>query len=51
LDGSELPQALDDLEARDILMRSDPRSSLYRFRVDLIRRWIYATRPAYEKVV
>jgi hypothetical protein len=51
LDGSELPQALDDLEARDILMRSGPRSSLYRFRVDLIRRWIYATRPAYEKVV
>jgi hypothetical protein len=50
LDGRELPQALDDLEARDILMRSGPRSSLYRFRVDLIRRWIYATRPAYEKV-
>ena len=50
LDERELPQALDDLEARDILMRSGPRSSLYRFRVDLVRRWIYATRPAYEKV-
>jgi hypothetical protein len=47
----ELPKALDDLEARDIVMRSGPRSSLYRFRVDLVRRWIYAARPAYEKVV
>jgi hypothetical protein len=51
LDDRALPQALDDLEARDIIMRSGPRSSLYRFRVDLIRRWIYAARPAYEKVV
>ncbi len=50
LDDRALPQALDDLEARDIVMRSGPRSSLYRFRVDLIRRWIYAARPAYEKV-
>jgi hypothetical protein len=47
----ELPQALDDLEARDIVMRYGPRSSLYHFRVDLVRRWIYAVRPAYEKVV
>ena len=51
LDDRALPQALDDLEARDIVMRSGPRSSLYRFRVDLVRRWIYAARPAYEKVV
>ncbi len=51
LDERELPQALDDLEARDIVMRSGPRSSLYHFRVDLVRRWIYAARPAYEKVV
>ncbi len=51
LDRLELPEALANLESRDILMRSDPRSSLYRFRVDLIRRWIYAARPAYEKVV
>jgi len=50
LDARELSEALDNLEARDILMRSGPRSSLYRFRVDLIRRWIYATRPAYDKV-
>jgi len=47
----DLPKALDDLESRDIVMRSGPRSSLYRFRVDLIRRWIYAARPAFEKVV
>jgi hypothetical protein len=51
LDKRALSQALDDLEARDMVMRSGPRSSLYRFRVDLIRRWIYAVRPAYEKVV
>jgi hypothetical protein len=51
LDDRALPQALDDLEARDIVMRSGPRSNLYRFRVDLVRRWIYAARPAYDKVV
>lgn len=51
LNGHDLPQALSSLESRDILMRADPRSNLYRFRVDLIRRWIYASRPAYEKVV
>lgn len=48
---SDLAEALANLEARDIVMRSGPRSNLYRFRVDLIRRWIYAARPAYEKVV
>ncbi|MBN1887090.1 MAG: ATP-binding protein [Thermoflexales bacterium] len=51
LNGHDLPQALASLESRDILMRADPRSNLYRFRVDLIRRWIYASRPAYEKVM
>jgi hypothetical protein len=51
LDDRALPQALDDLEARDIVMRSGPRSNLSRFRVDLVRRWIYAARPAYDKVV
>jgi len=51
LDDRALPKALNDLEGRDIVMRSGPRSSLYRFRVDLVRRWIYAARPAYEKVV
>ena len=34
-----------DLEMGDILTRSGPRSNLYRFKIDLIRRWIYATRP------
>jgi hypothetical protein len=48
---AELQQALAALEARDIVSRAGARSNLYRFRVDLIRRWIYATRPAYEKVV
>jgi hypothetical protein len=51
LDERELLRALNELEAREILMRSGPRSSLYRFRVDLVRRWIYAARPAYEMVV
>jgi hypothetical protein len=51
LERSSLLEALNNLESRDILMRSDLRSNLYRFRVDLVRRWIYATRPAYEKVL
>jgi uncharacterized membrane protein len=38
-------QVLDRLEMGDILTRSGPRSNLYRFKIDLIRRWIYATRP------
>jgi hypothetical protein len=44
---TEIPvlQVLDRLEMADILTRSGPRSNLYRFKIDLIRRWIYATRP------
>ena len=45
LNGTALPKVLDNLEMGDILTRSSPRSSLYRFKIDLIRRWIYATRP------
>ena len=44
-DGASMPQVLDRLEMGDILTRSGPRSNLYRFKIDLIRRWIYATRP------
>jgi hypothetical protein len=40
-----VPQVLERLEMGDILTRSGPRSNLYRFKIDLIRRWIYATRP------
>jgi hypothetical protein len=43
--GATVPQMLDRLEMGDILTRSGPRSNLYRFKIDLIRRWIYATRP------
>ena len=43
--GVALTKVLSDLELGDILTRSGPRSSLYRFKIDLIRRWIYATRP------
>jgi hypothetical protein len=51
LANEEILEALGNTEARDITGRSGPRSSLYRFRVDLIRRWLYAARPSYEKVV
>jgi AAA domain len=39
-------RALAHLQAKDILARSGPQSSLYRFKIDLIRRWIGTTRPA-----
>ena len=42
----ELKQALASLQAQDILTRSAPTSNLYRFKIDLIRRWIGITRPA-----
>ncbi len=45
-DGVTVPQVIDRLEMSDILTRSGPRSQLYRFKIDLLRRWIYATRPA-----
>ena len=38
-------RALDSLESRDILVRQNAKSPLYRFRVDLIRLWIDQTRP------
>jgi hypothetical protein len=41
-----LHQALAHLQAKDILARSGRKSSLYRFKIDLIRRWIAATRPS-----
>ncbi|MEJ2733110.1 MAG: hypothetical protein P8189_05995 [Anaerolineae bacterium] len=40
-----LTRALADLQAKDILMRSGPRSRLYRFKIDLIRQWIGITQP------
>jgi AAA domain len=41
-----LARALAHLQAKDIVARSGPQSSLYRFKIDLIRRWIGITRPA-----
>jgi len=41
-----LTQALAHLQAKDIVTRSGPQSSLYRFKIDLIRRWIRTSRPA-----
>ncbi len=40
-----LLDALTHLCARDILTRAGAQSALYRFKIDLIRRWIAATRP------
>jgi hypothetical protein len=40
-----LARALAHLQAKDIVARSGPQSSLYRFKIDLIRRWIGITRP------
>ena len=39
-------RALARLQAKDIVTRSGPQSSLYRFNIDLIRRWIGITRPS-----
>ncbi|HSR31641.1 MAG TPA: hypothetical protein VLY63_13830, partial [Anaerolineae bacterium] len=41
----ELLRALAHLRAKDIVARSGPQSSLYRFKIDLIRRWIGIARP------
>jgi hypothetical protein len=38
--------ALRSLEGRDILSRGSAKSSLYRFKVDLIRLWVDHTRPS-----
>jgi hypothetical protein len=46
VDEEALNRALIHLQARDILTRSGPQSRLYRFKIDLIRRWIGVTRPA-----
>jgi type I restriction enzyme M protein len=46
LSEDDLARALACLRSRDILTRSGPQSTLYRFKIDLIRRWINITRPA-----
>lgn len=49
--GGDISPALRSLEARDILLRTAAAGGigapdLYRFRIDLIRKWIYRARPA-----
>jgi hypothetical protein len=44
----ELKRALAHLQAKDIITRSGPQSRLYRFKIDLVRRWIGITRPALQ---
>jgi hypothetical protein len=46
LSEDELARALAHLQAKDIVIRSGLQSSIYRFKIDLIRRWIGLTRPA-----
>lgn len=46
LDGEPMARALALLQSKDIVTRSGVQSRLYRFKIDLIRRWIAATRPA-----
>jgi len=45
LSSEALAQTLLQLQTRDIITRSGVQSSLYRFKIDLIRRWIAGTRP------
>jgi hypothetical protein len=45
LSEAALSRALALLRAKDILAHSGPQSSLYRFKIDLIRRWVGTTRP------
>ncbi len=45
LGGEDLTRVLAHLQAKDIVTRSGPQSSLHRFKIDLIRRWIGITRP------
>jgi hypothetical protein len=40
-----LLNALARLQAKDLVTRSGLQSNLYRFKIDLIRRWITLTRP------
>jgi len=47
LEPEELRQALAHLQARDIVSRSGLSGNLYRFKIDLIRRWIGTARPAF----
>ncbi len=45
----ELLNALARLQDKDIIARSGMQSNLYRFKIDLIRRWIAITRPTVEE--
>jgi hypothetical protein len=50
LSEEDLARALAHLQVKDILTRLGPQSSLYRFKIDLIRRWIGISRPAVAAV-
>ena len=41
-----LLDALTRLQAKDLVTRTGLQNNLYRFKIDLIRRWIAITRPA-----
>lgn len=46
LQNEELTRAMAALQTKDILSRHGPQSNLYRFKIDLIRRWIAIARPS-----
>jgi hypothetical protein len=46
LTSDALQHVLATLLAKDTLARSSPHSRLYRFKIDLLRRWVGQTRPA-----
>lgn len=50
LDSAALPDVLAALEQRDILTRTSPGSRRYRFKIDLVRRWILANRQLRESI-
>ncbi len=49
-DAADLPDVLAALERRDILTRTSPTSRRYRFKIDLVRRWIAANRQLRESI-
>jgi hypothetical protein len=50
LDAAHLPDVLATLEQRDILERTSPASRRFRFKIDLVRRWIIANRQLRDTI-
>ncbi len=50
LDAARLPDVLAALEQRDVLTRTSPGSRRFRFKIDLVRRWIIANRQLRDTI-